>query len=90
MLPRAPACFYTPEDMEVIKKETGMEKEIIQHWAANLRWKMGIDKLPGGMDIVEFLKASPESLEGKVMFPTSHSPIHTIDSSTGSHVVCGT
>jgi hypothetical protein len=89
MLPRAPACFYTPEDVEFIKKETGIEKEIIQHWAYNLRWKMGIDKLPDGMDIVEFLKASPESLDGKVTFPACHSPIHTIDSSTESHVIGG-
>jgi hypothetical protein len=68
MLPRAPACFYTPEDVELIRKETGKDKEVIEHWAYNLRWRMGINKLPNGMDVEEFLKASEESLDGKVMF----------------------
>ena len=68
MLPRAPACFYTPEDVEFIMKERKMEKEVIQHYAANLRWRASIKKLPHGMSIEEFLKASPESLDGKVIF----------------------
>jgi hypothetical protein len=66
MLPRAPACFFTSEDVELIKKETGIDKEPIQHWAANLRWRMSINKLPDGLNVEEFLKASQESLDEKV------------------------
>ena len=68
MLPRAPACFFTPEDVELIVKETRMEKGVVQHWAYNLRWKSAnFNKLPGDMSIEEYLKASSESLDGKVM-----------------------
>lgn len=66
MLPRAPACFFTPDDVELIVKETGKDKEHIQHWARQLRWKAGMNKLPGSMSIEEFLKASAESLHEKV------------------------
>ena len=73
MLPRAPACFYTPEDVELIMTERKMDKTVILHYAANLRWKMNMNKLPPGMNIDEFLKASPESLDGKVPFSLDHS-----------------
>lgn len=70
MLPRAPDYFYKPEDIELITKETGMEESRAQHWAANLRWKAGINKLPGGMSMEEFLKTSPDLLSEKVMCPS--------------------
>jgi hypothetical protein len=69
ILPRAPDYFYRPEDIELIMKETRNEKEHIQHWARQLRWKASINKLTGGMSIQEFLKASPEALSEKVMRP---------------------
>jgi hypothetical protein len=66
MLPRAPDCIFTSKDVESIIEETGMDKEVIQHWARHLRWKMNLDKLPGSMSIEEFLKATPDSLSDKV------------------------
>jgi predicted NUDIX family phosphoesterase len=67
MLPRAPDYLFKPEDVELIMKETGKDKEHIHHWARQLRWKAGMNKLPGSMSIEEFLKASAESLDEKVM-----------------------
>jgi hypothetical protein len=69
MLPRGPDYFYKPEDIEFIMKESHHEKEHIQHWARQLRWKASINKLPGSMNMEEFLKTSQESLEEKVMYP---------------------
>ncbi len=66
MLPRAPAYFYTPEDVNLIMKETELEKGAILNWASNMRWKASINSLAGGMSVEEFLKASPESLDNKV------------------------
>jgi hypothetical protein len=54
MLPRAPTCFFTKEDVEIIMKETKLDKGVIEHWAYNLRWRMSINKVP---NILEFLKA---------------------------------
>ena len=74
MLPRVPACFYTPEDLDLIMKETGMEKGTILHWAANLRWRAGINQLSGsmGLGVEEFLKTSPDVVTEKVIY---HKPI---------------
>lgn len=68
MLPRGPDYFYKPEDIEFIKKETMKDQPVIQHWARQLRWKVRNNMLPVGITAEEFLKASPESLDGKVMF----------------------
>ena len=70
MLPRAPGCVFTPEDVDFIAKETELDKETILHWAANLRWRASTNALPGRMSVEEYLKASPESPEGKVIFFT--------------------
>ncbi len=67
MLPRAPGCVFTTEDVELCVKETGHDKETVQHWAANLRWKVSTNSLPGRVSVEEYLKASPESLSDKVM-----------------------
>ena len=69
MLPRAPGCVFTPEDVELCVQNTGHDKEVIQYWARQLRWKMNSNKLPGGLDIEEYLRASPESISDKVMCP---------------------
>jgi hypothetical protein len=66
MLPRGPDYKYKPEDIEFIKTETGKGKEDIQYWARQFRWKMGINKLPGGLNAEEFLRSSPESSYDKV------------------------
>ena len=69
MLPRAPEYFFTPEDVELITKETGMDKTVIQHWAFSLRWKMDKNLLGTGVaSIQEYLQASAESLAEKVSF----------------------
>jgi len=86
MLPRAPACFFTAEDVELVVKETGMQKEVILHWAANLRWKKSSSGLIGNMNVNEFLKASAESLNGKVMSATNPSLSHTRNSNS-EHVM---
>ena len=39
MLPRAPAFFFTPQDVELLVEQTGLERSTILHWAENLRWK---------------------------------------------------
>ena len=66
MLPRAHICIFTKDDVNLITKETGMDESRIQHWAANLRWRMSINGLPGSMGVEEFLKTSSESLSENV------------------------
>ena len=66
MLPRAPTYFFTAEDMELIMKETELDKAPILNWASNMRWKTSTNSLPGGLNAEEYLQASPESLEDKV------------------------
>ena len=69
MLPRAPECFFTPEDVELITKETGMDKTVIQDWAFSLRRRMDKNLLGDGVaSIQEYLQASAESLAEKVYF----------------------
>ena len=67
MLPRAPGCVFTPEDVELCVRETGHDKETVQYWARQLRWKMSTNKLPSGLNIEEYLKASSGSISEKVM-----------------------
>lgn len=63
MLPRGPDYFFKPEDIEFIKTETGKEKGDIQYWARQFRWKMGINKLPGGLNAEDFTKKEISHLE---------------------------
>jgi hypothetical protein len=64
MLPRAPACVFTPEDVDLCVKKTGHDKPTIKNWEKCLRFRMSHKS---HAEIEEYLKASPESLEGKVM-----------------------
>jgi hypothetical protein len=67
MIPRVPEYFFTPEDVELITKETGIDENMIQHWARSLRCKMGKNLLGTGVaSIQEYLQASAESLAEKV------------------------
>ena len=69
MLPRAPPCFFTPEDVDLITKETEMDEAVIQHWARSLRWRTDNNLLGDGVTSVEdFLQTSAESLAEKVNF----------------------
>jgi predicted RNase H-like nuclease (RuvC/YqgF family) len=60
MLPRAPVCVFTPEDVELCVRETGHDKETIKNWEKCLRFRMF---KKSHAEIEEYLKASPESLE---------------------------
>ena len=37
MLPRAPACLFCKEDVELIKQETGLDDTQIQQWGKHFR-----------------------------------------------------
>ena len=75
MLPRAPACFFSAEDVELCMKQTGKEKAVIKNWEKCLRFR--ISHLSPA-EIEKYLKASVESLDGKVMLSTCIPPIHTV------------
>lgn len=55
MLPRAPACYFTDEDVELLAGQTHLDRTAILHWAENLRWKSGNGLL---VDVGAFLRAS--------------------------------
>jgi len=55
MLPRAPACFFSPEDVERVVGETGLDTPTVMHWAENVRWRSRNGMLA---DVGAFLKAS--------------------------------
>ena len=58
MLPRVPACYFTPEDVELLVGQTGLDSSTILHWAENLRWKSKNNIGVGGVEA--FLRA-PDS-----------------------------
>ena len=66
MLPRAPDCHYTQEDIELCMQQTGHDKPTIKNWEKCLRFKFRMSH-KSHAEIEEYLKASPESLDGKVM-----------------------
>ena len=45
MLPRVPACYFTPEDVEKVMGETGLDKSSVTQWAEFLRWRIKSDKI---------------------------------------------
>lgn len=53
MLPRLPGCFFTPEDIGIVLKETGLDIAQIEQWAKNFRIR-----LPRVEDKEAFLRAS--------------------------------
>ena len=55
MLPRAPACYFTPEDVEKVMGETGLDKSSVTQWAEFLRWRVK-SGLIGDLDA--FLRSS--------------------------------
>jgi hypothetical protein len=57
MLPRAGSCFFTPEDVEQVVEETGLDSATVLHWADNLRWKSKNGMLA---DVGAFLRSSDE------------------------------
>ena len=36
MLPRAPACFFSDPDIQLITSETGLDASAVIHWAEKL------------------------------------------------------
>ncbi len=69
MLPNVPACFYSDEEVELCMKQTGKNKKEIKNWEKCLRFRMSHRSHE---EIEKYLKASPESLEGKVMILSSN------------------
>ncbi len=57
MLPRAGSCFFTPEDVEQVVEETGLDSATVLHWADNLRWKSKNGLLA---NVGAFLRSSDE------------------------------
>jgi hypothetical protein len=57
MLPRAGSCFFTPEDVEQVVEETGLDRSSVTQWAEFLRWRV-----KNGMiaDVEAFLRSSSE------------------------------
>ena len=55
MLPRLPACYFTPEDVGAVQVETALNKEQIEQWAKHLRFR-----LPRAEDREAFLRAEGE------------------------------
>jgi hypothetical protein len=37
MLPRAPACYFTKEDLDMLEAETGLSRKQIKRWEENFR-----------------------------------------------------
>ena len=63
MLPRAPDCYFTPEDVDLINRETGLEPDVILHWASNLRWRKADNFLGSSVASVEdYLKPLVEKV----------------------------
>lgn len=62
MLPRLPGCFFAPEDFPIITGETGLNKEQIEQWAWNLRFRLPMD-----VDREAFIRANetPEQVGQK-------------------------
>ena len=40
MLPRAPACFFTKEDVDMLEEETGLKRKQIEQWEQNFRYRI--------------------------------------------------
>lgn len=59
MLPRIGSCFFTPEDVERVVEETGLERSSVIQWADFLRWRVKNGKIP---DVEAFLKLPPEEV----------------------------
>ena len=52
MLPRLPECYFMAEDIAAVQAETALNKEQIEFWAKNLRFR-----LPRVEDKEAFLRA---------------------------------
>jgi len=47
MLKRVPECLFTPEDVEQITEETGLNHAQIQCWGENLRYRLKAEDREG-------------------------------------------
>lgn len=65
MLPRAGSCFFTPEDVEQVVEETGLDRSSVTQWAEFLRWRV-----KNGMiaDVEAFLRSSSDSAPSQGVF----------------------
>ena len=44
MRPRVPGCVFAAEDVEMVEKETGLNRAQILEWAHNLRCRIPINQ----------------------------------------------
>ena len=56
MLARQPHFMFTPSDVQNVMKETGLDKDQIQMWAENLRYRFKIKKLDDTLDFLRSMK----------------------------------
>jgi len=44
MLKRVPECLFTPEDVDLIAEETGLNSAQIMEWAKNFRFRFSLEE----------------------------------------------
>jgi hypothetical protein len=40
MLPRAPACYFTKEDIDMLEADTGLKRKQIEQWEQHFRYRV--------------------------------------------------
>ena len=59
MLPRAPACFFTKEDVDALEAETGLMRKQIEQWEQHIRSRSLVETMQARL-------ANPEKDDEKV------------------------
>ena len=59
MLPRAPACFFTKEDVDALEAETGLMRKQIEQWEQHIRSRSRTENMQARL-------ANPEKDDEKV------------------------
>ena len=67
MLPRAPGCVYTREDVELIIQERGIDAKVIDKFAKVIRWRKDNNGLGSAVSVEDYLSASINLLSEKVI-----------------------
>ena len=58
MLARQPHFMFTTSNVENVMKETGLDKDQIQMWAENIRYRFKIKKLDDTLDFLRSKKVT--------------------------------
>jgi hypothetical protein len=59
MLPRAPACYFTKEDVDMLEAETGLTRKQIEQWEQHFRSRSLVENMQARL-------ANPEKDDEKV------------------------